>query len=324
MVKATDLGLLLATILIAVMVYVDSRITVLAKVSESKIQYNNIMDSAVDDAFIGTIEGVDSNGHAIINKKEVVENYLTSLYAGFGIMDAPDKQTKLQAYLPVMAYIAEDGYYISSLEEYTDALGDRSRSHVWKPKKYYVYQSGEYILRFTLTDYFVLYDQGNNQIYQGIYKDFEVSYPHLLRDELSSFETFDQCRRHTIIQLITNDLTYYINKHNEYAKKMGITYYFTFPEVKETTWYQSIEDVSFLAFIQGMPIKTGELYLNRYAFSSAKLLKSELYYDQRDSITNEPRYHRRNCTVLTDASHVYDTKESAALAGAYPCPHCIK
>ena len=162
--------------------------------------------------------------------------------------------------------------------------------------------------------------------YSDIYNDAAHNTP-TLDDDVSEFNIK---RREVIISLITSTLNEKMNKHNRYADMMGVTYDFYLPEIKDSEWINSIDDISIMAFIQGIPVGT-DSYYNNYALGSARIVRAERYYALTDG--SGIYYHKKDCQDLIDGTK-YDTagepknvdaflsKISAAKAGYYPCPKC--
>lgn len=87
---------------------------------------------------------------------------------------------------------------------------------------------------------------------------------------------FHKIRRETIINLIIDTLNERINKHNRYANMMGVNYDFYLPTIENSDWINAVDDVSIMAFVQGIP--TGqETYYNSYALRSFENSKIRLY-----------------------------------------------
>lgn len=162
--------------------------------------------------------------------------------------------------------------------------------------------------------------------YSDIYTDAANNTP-TLDDDVSEFNIK---RREVIIELITSTLNEKMNKHNRYADMMGITYDFYLPDIKNAEWINSIDDISIMAFIQGIPVGT-DSYYNNYALGSARIVRAERYYALDDG--SGIYYHKKDCQDFTD-NILYDTnndpknveaflsKINAAKARYYPCPKC--
>lgn len=144
---------------------------------------------------------------------------------------------------------------------------------------------------------------------------------------------FHRIRRETIINLIQETLQEEINEHNTYAKMFGSTYNFQLPEIVNDEWTNSINDISVMSFIQGMPIGTNEYY-NNYALSGSRIIQTEYYYGTRviDAAGIEKTYyHSYDCPLIADfhtgvddcdVDNIFITREQAAQNGYYPCATC--
>ena len=73
----------------------------------------------------------------------------------------------LKAYIPVIAIIDYDGYWIYSMETYTNINGEETQEMLWKSKKPYAYDSNGLVYLFTLDDYVKVFDTVNNNFYEG-------------------------------------------------------------------------------------------------------------------------------------------------------------
>lgn len=144
---------------------------------------------------------------------------------------------------------------------------------------------------------------------------------------------FHKIRRETIIKLIVDTLNEKINNHNRYADMMGITYDFYLPEIDNATWINSVDDVSIMAFVQGIP--TGhETYYNSYALGASRIIRTDYIYGTVLGGTH--LYHKSDCITLsgkidedgfpipTDNTieDLFLNKIDAATSGYYPCMEC--
>lgn len=152
----------------------------------------------------------------------------------------------------------------------------------------------------------------------------------------SKVSEFHQKRREVIINLIIDTLNEKINNHNRYADIMGITYDFYLPTIDNAEWINAVDDVSIMAFVQGMP--TGhETYYNSYALGASRIIRTDYIYGTEK--TGEIKlYHKLDCEKLSgrldadgypidNSEHAYINNIflnniDAALAGYYPCMDC--
>lgn len=146
-------------------------------------------------------------------------------------------------------------------------------------------------------------------------------------DELPS--DFHAKRREVIISLIKDVLKEEINEHNTYARMYGSVYHFQLPEIANDDWVNSINDISVMSFIQGMPIGTSD-YFDNYALSGSRIVQTDYIYGDV-----ERYYHSSSCKLIagfvkgdpnfestTEIDNVFVNRIYAAEAGYYPCNHC--
>ena len=118
---------------------------------------------------------------------------------------------------------------------------------------------------------------------------------------------FHKTRRDTIIDTITKTLQFEFNEHNAYAKALGVTYNFVLPSISRDQWNNTIDDMSVLSFIQGLPIGT-DLFYNNYSLGGARIVKSHNIFCEE--VINPPLkywageggnpkvYHRWYCPLI--------------------------
>lgn len=111
---------------------------------------------------------------------------------------------------------------------------------------------------------------------------------------------FHLLRRETIVNLITAVLKEEFNQHNDYTDALGLTYQFNVPQIGRDQWNNTINDISVLAFFQGMPIGT-ESYYNNYSLGGTRIVQSSYLYAERvkDASGNVHRvYHKAYCRYI--------------------------
>lgn len=170
--------------------------------------------------------------------------------------------------------------------------------------------------------------------------------PSMLNDyavgrDYSDVSEFHRIRREVIIDLITDTLNEKMNNHNRYADIMGITYNFYLPKINDSVWINSIDDVSIMSFVQGIP--TGyETFYNSYALGSSRIVRRDFVYgtEEVDAAGNTVYlYHKKTCSHLageiddegypvegsTVIKELFISNESAVKAephAYYPCLDC--
>lgn len=336
--KLTDLAILFIIIIFPFYLILNIRGDSITATTYKKVELNRIIDTALEDAAT-TIASIDGDRNIKINREEGINTLIKTMAMNMSSDGDPYFISRLFTYLPAIAVVDYDGYYILSTEVYKDKDGYEYTNPLWKPKKKYEYKVGNSYIFFTLTDEFTLVkdDQSYKQYRQ---EDFVKNVSELITinsafdGKLSNKDFFDQLRRNTIIQALQKDLAYYINQHNEYAKSYGIAYHFQLPTIGEDDWMRTIDDVSILAFFQGIPLNNNGEYFNNYAIGGARIIKSRPYYMYEatggDTSLANKTYHRWNCSLLEDLKsrgiEPYEnsagSREACAIEGYMPCQVC--
>ena len=121
--------------------------------------------------------------------------------------------------------------------------------------------------------------------------------------------SFHQIRRETIIGTIQEVLKQEFNEHNRFTELMGITYDFAIPDIGRDQWNNTVDDVSILAFIQGIPMGY-DSYYNNFSLGGARIIKSENYYAETvKDLDRDPSgavhrvYHKSYCPLIPKDSN---------------------
>ena len=135
---------------------------------------------------------------------------------------------------------------------------------------------------------------------------------------------FHQLRRETIVNTIVKTLTAEFNEHNAYAKSLGVQYTFTIPNISRDQWNNTIDDISILSFIQGLPMGTDKFY-NNYSLGGARIVQAHNIFCEE--IKSAPPdfgggdhkvYHRWYCKLIPKkADGTIFTKEDTGLPANY-------
>lgn len=134
---------------------------------------------------------------------------------------------------------------------------------------------------------------------------------------------FNARKKELITQQVTEQLEYYVMKHNQYAGAYGITYDFTLPELSDTDWTNALSDITVIAFVQGIPI-LGQQYYNNYGLAGSNIIDKEFFIGYDNGIT--PIYYSSRILDKTNAEFVkrlssvdiFDYSREAAINGYYP------
>lgn len=315
--KLTNLAIIFSIIAASLFTIINIRVNHLSAVVKKSIEYNKMVDSAVDDGVMNLVE-VDSNREIHLNKDKAVEQFYTSLYVNFGVIGDSIKEKQLQTYIPIILITYMDGYYIYYTDTY-ESNGEILTCRRWTEKLPYSFKDDRFIYSFTLSEEVIIYDKETNAVKKGNYHDLSLNYPDTI---LADDSKFDLERRNAIIGSIEDSMRYYVNRYNHIANQFGITYRFFLPQIDQTDWYRTIDDISMLVIFQGYPYGTiGLDTYNRFSIGGARINKLSNYYVELD-VNGKEYYHKSDCESVIITSRPYDTKEECALEGAYPCPNC--
>ncbi len=256
--------------------------------------------------------GYDSYKINPVNPQPAFDTFVQSLAVNYRVKNEYTINQMLR-YIPVFAILDYDGLLLNVYKPYKDKRGDEVVERVWLPKIPLSYADNEgNIINFTIDEDLEVYDKDLNEWYFGkraeLAKDPEITIP-LLKDE----KEFDQIRRQTIVGIVQENLAYYINEHNVYTKALDVTYKFAIPLIPQEDWYNTVDDISIFAFVQGYPYKVDTKAYNEYAFVGTRLhYKNPIY---AGVVNNERRFWYKSCDFNYKANEIYSTKKQAAAAG---------
>lgn len=257
--KLANYGIVFSALFLCLMLRDDVRTQELSAVAALRIQYNNALDNALEGALLEAAE-LDDGRRVYINKQEVMDKFLTGLYVNFDAMEAPDRKILLEACVPVAAFIDTDRAAFTFKED-----GSRVYREVFYREMYDDVQ-----VNFTLGSYVYVKNTKTGFTVEGDFHDVKKQ----ISLDIFEEDCFDRERRRVIINTLNVYLTHCVKKHNQYARKLGITYEFAFPSIEEEEWYRTIDDISFLAVFQGYPYgnyQTG--HYSKVAFGGARIRK---------------------------------------------------
>lgn len=327
--KLTDLSLIYIAVLLPIIIVVYINVSFTIKAQEQEIYYKNLIDIAAADASsqMKEVENEDTsidygysgnlNSKVSVNAKTAVNTFLDNMYNNFGIKGNEAAERYLQLFVPAIAIIDYDGVIISSVEEYKNQNDEIVVEHTLKPKQHYSYtytivlEGSSYKIvdgystnsnahsyhhvEFTMDDYIIHRGSTKSTVYET--KSFYISDKNennnsdlapssILDDVVKHLETI---RKDIIVNTVVKEVTYAVNKNNTYARNAGITYNFAFPTTSTEDMYGAIENVGFLAFVQG--INVGNKYLNAKAYSLTSVeLATRYYFTIPNSKPNTSKY----------------------------------
>jgi len=349
--KITDFAIIFCFIFLAVSLSIDISQNKIIQADDLKTNYNEIMYIATEDATTGLIEPSDEtsyeefaegylnkNTSMKLNVDRALSCFYSTLFLNMGIENDKIAQEGFKAFLPVKIVIADDGYYINACEEVLNEAGEKENQEIWLPKKPYSYfdEQSKLVINFTLTDYVYIFDVESGEYIEGAAYEMEQRYPQSLlfrgTDELFGSggfnETnFDKVRRQSIINMVRDDLEYYIYKNNFISKENGKSYTFNIPYISSDQWKNTIDNICFIAFLQGFSI--GPDKYSTFGFGGSKLVKTDVLYATGQAF-EDGIYHKKDCPIINESessfgSNIVDSfkkRFEAAQAGYHPCSIC--
>jgi len=288
---------------------------------ETKQIYEQALRTACEDATKALLTSSDEDGETMDKLKNpnlhvALERFNETMYINLNLKGDKAGQDALKSFLPIKLVVAYDGYFLHVWENVIDNMGRQQVVDTWLPKKPFVYyeERTNLIFNFTVTDYVSIYDVSTGTYNEGKRADMELLYP---ASVVLKNINFDNIRRQTIIESINNDLELYSMKYNYLAKKFGFGYKFLIPIVSEDDWNNTVDGITFMAFLQGMPVPNLDTQINTYAFCASSMKEIRFYYG-----TNDMVYHKEDCPLLINESIRFQNRKDAANEGYYPCGIC--
>lgn len=344
--KITNYLLLFCIVFITIATPLDIEIQQLMAMTQQNVEYNNAVDSAIDDAVSQLVEAADMD-QLQVGYTKCIDNFYNSLFAAFGALDSEVMQQNLLLHTPVLCIADFDGFTIIH-----NKIGKNGKlCKAWTEKLPYQktffylkdgYNKQFYTVNFTLTDKVSVKFEGDQRIYTGTYSELKQRYPGSNLD-LNYYEhtifnepgTFNNWRTKVITQSIIEQMNYYDKENNDIARSYGIKYDFHIPETAGTDLANGISGITFLALFQGYPYGTGtKETFNKFCVSGAHVVHTKVFYVRPSVESNGKKryfYHKPGCKeyLHTDASgnfsgegYAVDSSQKAAASGAMPCPHC--
>lgn len=295
--------------------------------SESlKITYNEIIDNSVKDASKALLSPMNNESIEILSEGKKVNfkkttlnldkalwRFYQSLYLNLNIEDDFSGQESIKNKIPIKLAVGYDGYYINSWQEIVEG---KKIKEIWHPKTPYLIFDEKNNLNISLTLDNTVYISGKDK------EEKEYKAEDLIgKIDNSLFnkdiENFNIVKKQIILNQIQKDLELYSSINNQIAIKNGWGYTLKLPLLDG----RAINDISFIAFIQGKALNGVDLY-NTYALGIARVVREKYIYGNEDNKTKVKYYHNEKCNEK-DYNTIFDSEKDAAREGYHP-HGCIK
>ncbi|CAI6054610.1 hypothetical protein PAECIP112173_01531 [Paenibacillus sp. JJ-100] len=291
------------------------------KANEMAYRYKTALQTAVIDA--GAVmhqnekqyaeAGYDSAKFVKADKELALSTFTQTMALNMGIQDDQTAIQHMFDYIPAIVILDYDGYYIFAKETELTGKIENSYKHVWSPKKPYTYSDSDgNSINFTLDGYVHAFDAGAGRWIEGFQHELAATSTISLFQDSTIFE---QVRRSRIVTGVQNELADVINNHNEFARKNGVSYLFTMPLISQEDWYNSINDIGIMAFVQGIAV--GDQKVNNYAIGGGRLVKKTAVVGGVDPVTNIKYHYPATCNPGFRADEVFTHPRQAAAKGYF-------
>lgn len=243
-----------------------------------------------------------SSKDVVLNLDHALDRFFETVYINFGIDNNKILQDAMKEYLPVQMVVAYDGLYVHARHNvYNEATGKMEPRESWTSKIPYSY-----------------YDKGSEAIGDERIVNFTLD---KLDDEKS-----DNIRRETIIRLIQDQLEYYTGRNNYLAEANGLGYVYNIPYISEDSWNNTINDICFIAFLQGIVIPGTDQSYSTYGFGGTKLSLGQKFYGVME-LQYGKCYHRQECDCVVNGmggniEATFNSRKEAARSGYGYCGAC--
>lgn len=280
-------------------------------------QYASYLAAATHDAAKEIQEETTGNVSmpAASDRERVANTFFNSLKLDFGYITDEDMQ-KLHVYVPVLAMIDSDGYYICFNQSYADDTGHMAITESITPINTWTKKAGKYLVRYYLGNQLDVTVTGDSaKVYSGTYDAvYEQLKESAEADALALLgltgedKDFQETKRSVIIEDLQQKIEYYINQNNEFATEYTPSYRFTMPQTDQDDWTRLIENPTCIAFLQGVRVTNGTDYLNIYSIGGGEVKKQSVvgFTDSETSKT----YHTDGVNKDSDG-YVPSSKDAA-------------
>lgn len=324
--KHLSVVLLFMVIVFPLIIANDTKQDIEKRNVELQRSYSEDFQAAVDDAgaYLARFESQQSTTAIRYQREKQINTdmdmlnvFFDNLSLKYGIEGNVTALENLKMHMPGMVIFRYDGYVLITLEDKLNAEQKSTLEPVFWPIRPYTYtlKNGN-ILTFTLDDEASVYNVNTNQYLQGSFDELRTV---TNLEPLENINVFRQVRQLTITKLVEKDLSGVINRHLELVKRMDLNIQFTLPRGLDE---QSIQDIGFMAFVQGYPMSNGQLF-DGFAFGGSSVMQRKAYVG---TITPSGRHvaYQEGCVPndTTPIETIYDPIE--AVQKGYFIEGCFK
>lgn len=261
----------------------------------------------------------------IFDTKAKREQAMSIFFEGIGESFNYTEETMRDAkkyLIPCVMLVDWDGFYVSYTQWYKDYDNATMYRDIITDKNTWNYTYGSYNVRFMLNNSVEVTKEGETgkkagnyiAVYQELNTPAELSF---MADE----ESFLAEKSEVVISVINEQLSYFINTHNEFYNSYSTQYSIVLPQSADGGAQPLMETPNVIAFMQGSQKLTERDYANIYCFTASDIAEDRTYYVTIDDM-GSLYYHEKGCA---DAEGYFfeGTMESCAKKGANP-DSCVR
>jgi len=323
-----------------------------------RTQYDAAIDNAISDAswvMAATVQG--NAGYAgsrgvITNGDAAIVAFFDSLYAGLGAANIPAAEARVQAHVPVLLLVGNEGASLLVRSRCTDLNGVLVDKTIRLPERPYLSATdvGTGVIRFTLGDVVEVMNPDDGVIHATSWKEMGEEIP-----AFSQQESFDEMRLDAVTKVVRELLEAGLEMTSQetgtmpdsaeavlpihgaaagiFSHAAGIAadgrYRFNLPRTDEAEFRRAVSQVGVFAFVQGLPVGGDKTY-DTFAFGGGRVTRTAGvvgYLFEGRFLYCEPGcpFYRR---IASDAGFDADTirffssAREAAAEGYQACSQC--
>lgn len=293
-------------------------------VTEERVRLEDAFLNASDTAAEELALGMSADFESTLNNTS--DLFFEALVADLGYFDDEDGANELNMYVPVLAVIAEEGFYLNILERVTEG-GETLIKRRWTECLPYAYEDADFVYRFTTGDKFTVYKKATQEQrtvdYYAVAAIPGLAAWYAPSPLFVSEENFITYRQASIASSIEKQIDIVLSRQAYLAGDFGMNIMYACPSFVDII----PEDAAgmFVAIYQGLPSKAKSSYTFSGVKSASFIKEKMLYYVAKPAAGQYYRLaHKYGCVHLIDVEkeHV-DRATAIRVYGAYGCPNCI-
>lgn len=214
-------------------------------------------------------------------RNNIINTFFNSLALNFGY-DTDEDLEKLKTYVPAIAIIDNNGYYVVYNVSFiqngkTEIKSETTKIGTWAEG------TEHFMVRYYLGDNVDVLDKSDGRLYSGNYKDVCSQLKKIdatKENELEELwkkdgnDIFSYHKTNYIVSDLQNKIGYYINYQNRVATDLPVNYKFEMPSMTGDDWARTVKNPTVIAFMQGIRVSGGDHYLNIFSLGGGEVQKS--------------------------------------------------